>query len=73
MKKSIMMILLIIAGSYGITNAQQPAVIVSDTKGWHKIGETFVNFQKDRDEIILVGANRFASIKFKVEDAAFEG
>ena len=72
MKKSIMMILLIIAGSYGITNAQQPAVIVSDTKGWHKIGETVVNFQKDRDEIILVGANRFASIKFKVEDAPID-
>ncbi|MDZ4845433.1 MAG: hypothetical protein SH857_07790 [Chitinophagales bacterium] len=66
MKKVLMLILLAIAGSYGISNAQKPAIILSDSTGWHKIGETTVDFQKDRDEILVLGADRFASIKFKV-------
>ena len=60
------------AGSFGIANAQQPAIITSDKAGWHKIGETTVNFQKESDEIIVMGADRFASIKFKVEDAPID-
>lgn len=47
-------------------------MITSDKTGWHKIGETTVNFQKDRDEIFVLIANRFASIKFKVLDAPID-
>ncbi len=70
MKKVLMITLLAITGSYGIASAQQPAVVVSDKTGWHKIGETTVNFEKDRDEVLVLGADKFASIKFKVTDAA---
>ena len=72
MKKVFMFILLAVAGSYGVTKAQQPEIIISDKTGWHKIGETTVNFQKDRDEVLILGANRFASIKFKVIDAPID-
>ena len=48
--------------------AQQPAVMASDTKGWHKIGETTVSFKSEKDEIMVMGADKFAKIKFKVED-----
>ncbi|MEO7992628.1 MAG: hypothetical protein ABI663_23955 [Chryseolinea sp.] len=70
MKKTLMIMMLAITGIYGTAKAQQPAVIVSDKTGWHKIGETTVNFEKDRDEVSVLGADKFASIKFKVTDAA---
>ena len=72
MKKTLMIILLAVAGSFSTANAQQPAVITSDKTGWHKIGETTVNFQKEKDEILVVGADRFAAIKFKVTDAPID-
>jgi hypothetical protein len=72
MKKSLVIILLAVAGSFGTAKAQQPAVMVSDDKGWHKIGETTVDFQKESDEIVVIGADRFASIKFKVVDAPID-
>lgn len=52
--------------------AQNPKLIISDKKGWHKIGETTVSFTKDYDEILVVGADRFASLIFRVEDAPID-
>jgi hypothetical protein len=48
----------------------ETSVMVSDKKGWHKIGERKVEFTKDTDEIIVTGADRFASIQFKAIDAS---
>jgi hypothetical protein len=68
MKKIIMIVLLaVMAGN--MTGAQVPAVITSDKKGWHKIGETTVNFRTERDQVLILVANKFAAIKFKVMDA----
>ncbi len=50
--------------------AQTPKVVVSDKAGWHKIGETVVNYKTENDEIIVLGANKFQTLKFKVTDAA---
>jgi hypothetical protein len=72
MKKKILIALLIVAGGYETIFAQQPAVILSDKKGWHKIGETTVDFKKDRDELVVMGADRFASVKFEVTEAAID-
>ena len=69
MKKALMIMMLAVAGGFSIANAQQPAVVMSDKTGWHKKGETTVNFQKERDEIIVMGADRFAAIQFRVDDA----
>ena len=69
MKKVRMIVLLAIAGCYGSVNAQQTAVVLSDKTGWQKIGETTVDFKKDTDAITVIISDRFASIKFKVEDA----
>ena len=49
--------------------AQAPKVVVSDKEGWHKIGETTVDFTKETDEILIIGANKFSSLKIKVTDA----
>lgn len=52
-----------------LSSAQKPAVILNDKPGWHKIGETTVNFRTESDEILLIGADRFTALKFKVTDA----
>lgn len=76
MKKVLLIGVLAFAGSYFVANAQTKdkthAVMVSDTKGWHKIGETTVSFTKEREEVVVVGSDRFASIKFKVTDAPIQ-
>jgi len=68
MKKIMFLLFLAIAGINNSGNAQTK-MVVSDQKGWHKIGETTVDFTKDRDEVSVIGADRFAALIFKVEDA----
>ena len=66
------MMLLAFAGSIGIASAQTPAVMVSDAAGWHKIAERTVDFKMDKDEIAVMGSDRFSTIKFKVTEAAID-
>lgn len=54
---------------YNKTAAQEPKKILSDKTGWHKIGETTVDFKTEIDEILVLGANRFQPIKIKITDA----
>jgi hypothetical protein len=72
MKKTMIIMLLAIAGSFGTASAQMPAVMVSDAAGWHKIGEKTVDFKMERDEISVIGSDRFSTIKFKVTEAAID-
>ena len=51
---------------------QKPAVVISNEPGWHKIGETTADFSREKDEVAVIGANRFASLKFRVTDAPIE-
>lgn len=67
MKKILVFMVLALTTVIGI--AQVPKLIISDTKGWHRIGQTTVSFTRDKDEIKVLGSNRFAAIKFKVKDA----
>lgn len=70
--KTMIMMLLAFAGSIGIASAQTPAVMVSDAAGWHKIAERTVDFKMDKDEIAVMGSDRFSTIKFKVTEAAID-
>lgn len=72
MKKVLIIIFLAAAGIGNTIMAQQPKIVVSDKTGWHKIGETTVKFDKEKDEIMIMGADKFASLKFKVTDAAID-
>lgn len=67
MKKVVMFIMLALAGIIS-GKAQESSVILSDRTDWIRIGETTVNFETDRDEINIMGADKFAAIKFKVMD-----
>lgn len=66
--KKLMVLLLILTAQTQIW-AQKPKVVTSDKAGWHKIGETTVDFKTETDEILVIGANRFQSLKIKVTDA----
>ena len=41
---------------------------LSVEEGWELIGETKVNFVRDKDEITVTSPNQFTAIRFKVED-----
>jgi hypothetical protein len=52
-----------------MVKAQKPEIIMSNKPGWHKIGETTVNFKTDKDALLVLGADKFKSILIKVTDA----
>jgi hypothetical protein len=66
--KTTILILAMFVGSLYSANSQPVTTVLSDRTDWHKIGETTVNFNTDRDEISVIGADKFAAIKFKVVD-----
>lgn len=70
MKKLLLIMLLFLTGVATTFAQKKRAVILSDKTGWHKIGETKVDFTRDRDEILVQGADRFATIQFRVSDAS---
>ena len=53
----------------GLSYAQKPAIMVSDKAGWHKIGEVTADFKAEKDELVVMGADKFKSIKLFVKDA----
>jgi hypothetical protein len=65
----VLLLALLVTGAYTTTLAQKPGVVVSDKEGWHKIGETTVDFTTETDQIYVVGKDKFGSIKIKITDA----
>lgn len=49
--------------------AQKPVVVWSNKPGWHKIGETTVDFKAEKDALLVLGADSFKDIAIKVTDA----
>ncbi|MBP6334660.1 MAG: hypothetical protein KA444_04235 [Bacteroidia bacterium] len=72
MKKTLLILLLAITASFSKTSAQDPAIITSDKTGWQKIADKNVDLKVDRDEISILGADRFAAIKIRVTEASLE-
>jgi hypothetical protein len=72
MKKLITLMFLAVAGISTTVSAQKPAVVVNDKTGWHKIAETTVDFTKDHDEVAVLIADKFSTLKFKVTDASIQ-
>ena len=83
MKKTAIIGLLALTASFSTATAQNSMtdtdnksksheLIISDKTGWHKIGEVKADFKKEREEIMVMGADRFASIRFKVTEAPID-
>ncbi len=69
MKKSFLIALLFIAASYTASQAQTPAVMLSDKPGWHKIATRHANLRMDRDEIPVLFYDHFKAVKLRANDA----
>ena len=69
MKKFVFLLLLVASNSALLAQTPTPKVVLSDKDGWHKIGETRVDFKNETDKILVLGANRFALLKIKVTEA----
>ena len=79
MKKIAIIGLLALTAGFGTATAQEKVktdksheLIISDKTGWHKIGELTADFKKGKEEVVVMGADRFASIRFKVTDAPID-
>jgi hypothetical protein len=68
MKKTLLILLATVL-TVGVLHAQKPEVITSHTAGWHKIGDASVDFKTDKDQFLVLGADRFKSIQLRVNDA----
>lgn len=66
--KKILLILMVVA-TQAAAWAQKPKIVTTDKPGWTKIAETTVDFKTESDELLVIGNNRFDSLKFTVEDA----
>ncbi len=67
MKKTFLMLAVIFLSLAAF--AQKPAIVSNNKAGWHKIGETTVDFKSDKDELLVLGADKFQAIRVKVTDA----
>ena len=68
MKQILMALLLLVITSC----SKKTTLVVSDKDGWHKIEESIVNFDMEREEITLVGSNSFAKLRLVLFDASIE-
>src|SRR5947199_2290746 len=68
MKKTLFLLAAAII-SISCLKAQKVEVVTTDKPGWHKIGETTVNFKTDKDKVYIMGNDHFRSILLKAVDA----
>ena len=55
--------------SVSTIKAQKVAVVTGTKAGWHKIGETNVDFKADHDVVKVWGEDRFKALRLKATDA----
>ena len=65
MKKILFVLLMCAPAFMFVAHAQKPAVMMNDKAGWHKIGEVTADLKAEKDELVVLGADRFRSIKIK--------
>jgi hypothetical protein len=69
--KKLMVVTLMAVSAWTVNSsyAQKPGVVLGNEPGWQKIGETVASFKSQDESISVLGADEFAAIKIKVEDA----
>jgi hypothetical protein len=72
--KTLKLMLLFAGMSFlAVPNADaQQAKILSEQDGWRKIAETTVDFEKDKDVLMVFGKDRFRKLQFMAMDAPIE-
>ena len=70
MKRTVVLTTVLLIATVNLAVAQEPAIITSDSPGWHKIGEVKASFKTESESIAVIGNNQFKAIKLKVLDAS---
>jgi hypothetical protein len=68
-KLLVILVVLLLAANVNVALAQDPGIVTSSKPGWHKIGETTASFKAENESIIVLGADKFKSIKLKITEA----
>ena len=68
MKRNVIVLFVLMAYAT-VATAQDPGIVLSNKPGWHKIGETTASFEMENESIVVMGADKFKSIKLKATDA----
>lgn len=70
MKRTVVLITILLIATINFAIAQEPAIIISDSPGWHKIGEVKASFRTESESIAVIGNSQLKAIKLKVTDAS---
>ncbi len=69
LRSKYLLLYLLVPGLIMIMNAcSSSRKTLAVEEGWELIGETKVNFIRDKDEITVTSPNQFTALRFKVED-----
>lgn len=67
MKKFLMLTTVVIAAVISLSSCSSSSRTIAIEEGWDLLGETKVNFVRDRGSINVLNTNNYSAIRFKVE------
>ena len=68
LNKKILLGFILLASIFTTLSCSSTRRSIAIEEGWELIGESKVNFVRDRDQVDVISANRFTAIRFKVEN-----
>lgn len=68
LNKKVLLAFILLASIFSSISCSSTRRSIAIEEGWELIGESKVNFVRDRDQVDVVSANRFTAIRFKVEN-----
>ena len=70
MKRIVYLLIALISISFVISSCSSSRKTIAIEEGWELIGESKVNFVRDRSSIQVLNSNPYTAIRFKVENKA---
>ncbi len=68
LNKKLLLAFILLASIFTTISCSSTRKSIAIEEGWELIGESKVNFVRDRDQVDVISANRFTAIRFKVEN-----
>ena len=68
LNKKVLLAFILLSSIFTTISCSSTRKSIAIEEGWELIGESKVNFVRDRDQVDVISANRFTAIRFKVEN-----
>ena len=65
--KKLLTVFILLGTIFTVLSCSTTRRSIAIEEGWELLGESKVNFVRDRDQVDVISANRFTAIRFKVE------